>query len=569
MDRRIAVFIDFENIARSVRERNPDERVDLRAILRALIETPGGDTLAVAPGAPRAVLKRAYGDWRQFGDYRSDLLQNGVEPVQVFASRSKNGSDIRIAIDAMEVACKMPEITDVALITGDSDFLSLVNRLRENGKLVTGMGVERNTSLYLVQSCDRFIFYDDIVEAKALEEDPTTDDPRGLVLEAVRRLSSRQGQPGLPPPGTPLKAAVVKGLMRRLNPSWSEELLGFATFQEFLQSQSDAVLVGRPANAPDLFVAERGTVAEERLARALEGEWTELAPAPLAEEVPIETALTTALRWPHPDEPQTAPVKGAVLKARLRALRPSFREADYGCGTFLEFLFSHPQLVCVFRPGRVGDVLVAEVASPAAQSSAARLAGQQEALPGTATSGSISEAASLYLRLLRRRRIRHVPAGERRRIVEVLYHALDEMTAGGEILSLKEAKDRAHQWFEQNEPSVSWDTINNVVYHLFWTFCFSFSPASENLPLWDRPVRWSEGIQSPADALRRCDRGLIHMIWQELPGHVRLDPIALSEVLGDGDETTRAYFEELVAGLSAAGRPGADREAMVGGAAID
>src|ERR671931_471135 len=118
MERRIAVFIDFENIARSVRERSPDERVDLRAILRSLTESPNGDSLGGGTGAPRAVLKRAYGDWRQFGDYRSDLLQNGVEPVQVFASRSKNGSDIRIAIDAMEVACKMPDITDVALITG-------------------------------------------------------------------------------------------------------------------------------------------------------------------------------------------------------------------------------------------------------------------------------------------------------------------------------------------------------------------------------------------------------------------------------------------------------------------
>src|SRR5687767_1735544 len=104
MDRRIAVFIDFENIARSVRERSPDERVDLRAVLRALIDTPSGDALAGGANSQRVVLKRAYGDWRQFGDYRSDLLQNGVEPVQVFASRSnKNGSDIRIAIDAMEV----------------------------------------------------------------------------------------------------------------------------------------------------------------------------------------------------------------------------------------------------------------------------------------------------------------------------------------------------------------------------------------------------------------------------------------------------------------------------------
>ena len=136
---RLALFVDFENIARGVRQRHLEERVDLRAILGELEEKG------------RILVKRAYADWGYFKDYRSDLLQQGIEPVQVFAAARdregwKNGADIRIAIDAIETAFRAPDITDFVLVTGDSDFLSLVNRLRENGKTVWGVGLKSSSS---------------------------------------------------------------------------------------------------------------------------------------------------------------------------------------------------------------------------------------------------------------------------------------------------------------------------------------------------------------------------------------------------------------------------------------
>src|SRR5438045_2853392 len=135
----LALFIDFENIARGLRQRHLEERVDLRAILGELEEKG------------RILVKRAYADWSYYKDYRSDLLQQGIEPVQVFAASRdrevwKNGADIRIAIDAIEAVYRSPDITDIVLVTGDSDFLSVVNRLRENGKTVWGVGLKASTS---------------------------------------------------------------------------------------------------------------------------------------------------------------------------------------------------------------------------------------------------------------------------------------------------------------------------------------------------------------------------------------------------------------------------------------
>src|SRR5688500_9524334 len=144
-DCKLALSIDFENIARGVRQRHLEERVDLQATLGEL-EQKG-----------RILLKRAYADGGYYKDYRSDLLQNGIDPVQVFAASRegwKNGADIRIAIEAVEAVFRFPEITDFVLVSGDSDFLSLVTRLREHGKTVWGVGLKASSSQYLVKSCD-------------------------------------------------------------------------------------------------------------------------------------------------------------------------------------------------------------------------------------------------------------------------------------------------------------------------------------------------------------------------------------------------------------------------------
>jgi hypothetical protein len=120
--------------------------------------------------------------------------------------------------------------------------------------------------------------------------------------------------------------------------------------------------------------------------------------------------------------------------------------------------------------------------------------------------------------------------------------------AGEEGITLKEAKDRLHEWYEANEPSVPWDHVNNVVYHLFWTYCFEFGEAEQDVPLWDRPTRWNGTDGCAEEITRRCDTGLVRMI-SEVVGTV--DPQVVLEVLGDRDGGRLSYFEEVCAEVNA------------------
>lgn len=463
MEKKLALFVDFENIARGIRQHHLEERVDLRAILGELEERG------------RILVKRAYADWGYFKDYRSDLLQQGIEPVQVFAAARdregwKNGADIRIAIDAIETAFRSPDITDFVIVSGDSDFLSLVNRLRENGKTVWGVGLRSSSSQYLVKSCDQYLFYEEIAEWLP-ETHPETNghgrrDSRSLLLATVRRMSDRQGLPGMPPPGTPLKAMAVKAAMRRLDPAWDEQFEGHGSFVEFMQAHSDAVRCGCPPGSSEHFVAERGTVAEANLARMLE-------PPPAA-------------------EPETTPVR-----------------------TDAEPTLAEPE------------------GSPAPVSPPVN------GFHGVANGSPPQSAGQRYMAALRIGRIRYVPMEQRYRIIHSLCRIFEEARARGEGLTLKEAKDRLHEWYEENEPSVAWDHVNNVVYHLFWTYCFEFGEADQDVPLWDRPTTWNGGMDCAEEIIRKCDTGLVRMI-SDVVGVV--DPHVVLEVLGDQDAGRLDYF---------------------------
>jgi uncharacterized protein (TIGR00288 family) len=544
MERKLALFIDFENVARGVRQRHLEERVDLRSILSELEERG------------RILVKRAYADWGYYKDYRSDLLQQGIEPVQVFAAARdregwKNGADIRIAIDAIETAFRAPEITDFVLVSGDSDFLSLVNRLRENGKTVWGVGLRSSSSQYLVKSCDHYFFYEEIAEWLAPDpangESAPRRDSRTLLLTTLRRMADRQGLPGMPPPGTPLKAAAVKAAMRRLDPTWDEQFEGFASFVEFLQAHQDAIVTGRPGDATDYFIAERGAIAEQNLHRMMEAAQAAAQAAERAEPVAREevaAVIRRALRvlgspGGSLEMPQRIAVRGTQLKAQLRQEVPGFDEHAYGYTSFLDFLLSMKDEFRVARPELRGDILVTERESPAEGS----LIHLPEATPGPTNGGSWTQSpAQRYMAALRIRRIRHVPMEDRYSVIRTLCRIFDEARDAGEAISLKEAKDRLHHWFEENEPAVPWDSVNNVVYHLFWTYCFEFGEEPDDAPLWDRPTHWSGGMSKPEEVIRRCDTGLVRMI-SEVVGTV--DPQVTAEVLGDQDTTRVTYFAEV------------------------
>lgn len=230
---RVAVFVDFENVKRSVDDFLENDRVDFKLILDEIVRMTQG----------RILLKRAYADWSVFKDYRSELLDNAIEPIQTFplTQKGKNGADIRMAVDVVEFVLRQSEITHVAVVSGDSDFTPLVMKLRELGLCVLGVGVRSNTANYLVKACDRFVFYDDLREA------PTAD-PVGLLTRALAAMGNR-----------PLPGSALKIQMRRLDPLFDETRLGYGSFLEFLRAHLDIVDVHKP-QVGDVTVAPQGTL---------------------------------------------------------------------------------------------------------------------------------------------------------------------------------------------------------------------------------------------------------------------------------------------------------------------
>src|SRR5215510_763564 len=175
---KIAVFIDFENISLSAS--NHFGEFDLGLLLKA-IRQPG-----------RITLKRAYGDWSRLIKYRDALRENAVELVQLYSYNvqqgGKNRADIRLVIDVMESLFTLDYIDTVVIVSGDSDFSSLMSKAREYGKYTIGVGVQASTSDLLIKACDEFIFYDKLVE-EAYEQIKA---PRSLsVSESV--IEAQQG----------------------------------------------------------------------------------------------------------------------------------------------------------------------------------------------------------------------------------------------------------------------------------------------------------------------------------------------------------------------------------------
>jgi len=179
-NQKIAVFIDFENISLSAA--NHFGEFDLGLLLKA-IQRRG-----------RITLRRAYGDWSRLIKYRDALRENAVELVQLYSYNvqqgGKNRADIRLVIDVMESLFMLDYIDAVVIVSGDSDFSSLMSKAREYGKYTIGVGVQASTSDLLIKSCDEFIFYDKLVE-EAYEQIKA---PRSLtVSESV--IEAQQGAP--------------------------------------------------------------------------------------------------------------------------------------------------------------------------------------------------------------------------------------------------------------------------------------------------------------------------------------------------------------------------------------
>lgn len=271
---RVAVYLDFDNIVISrydqIHGRNSFQKDKAKGLeqhserlARATVDV--GAILDFASSFGTLVLTRAYADWSADinAGYRGQLVARAVDLVQLFpaAAYSKNGADIRLAVDAVEDMFRLPDLTHVVIVAGDSDYIPLAQRCKRLGRYVVGIGVAGASSRALAAACEEFVVYDALPGVPALDREPApaeADPPKRRggrtktaqpeepeppdAQDAATALLTRALQIGLEKDDVDwLHNSAVKAQMRRMDPSFSERSLGFRSFSDFLRSRSDVV----------------------------------------------------------------------------------------------------------------------------------------------------------------------------------------------------------------------------------------------------------------------------------------------------------------------------------------
>ncbi|MDQ6738656.1 MAG: NYN domain-containing protein [Gemmatimonadota bacterium] len=209
-----ALLIDFDNVTMGIRS-------DLNAELRSLLSSD------IVKG--KVSVQRAYADWRRYPQYIVPLSESSIDLIfaPAYGSSKKNATDIRLAIDALELIFTRPEIGTFILLSGDSDFSSLVIKLKEYGKYVIGVGIRESSSDLLVQNCDEYYSYNALAGLiNTREEDVTKWDPWQLAGEAIQRMKRN---------GDVMRADRLKQVMQQIDSSFDEKNLGMSKFTRFVQ----------------------------------------------------------------------------------------------------------------------------------------------------------------------------------------------------------------------------------------------------------------------------------------------------------------------------------------------
>ena len=215
----LAVLVDIENMARPG-ARNRGE-FDIHLVMNRLAEKG------------RVVVKRAYADWSRYRDARQELMNAGLELIEMPSARegAKNRADIKMAVDAMEIAYSRQHVDNFVIVSGDSDFTPLVGKLRELNKRVIGVGRDASSaSPLLIANCDEFFFYDSLAN-KAMPRSSSVSGVRPDALALLRETLMARGREGDEHP----QASAVKDSMRRRDPAFDEGEIGFSTFSKFLE----------------------------------------------------------------------------------------------------------------------------------------------------------------------------------------------------------------------------------------------------------------------------------------------------------------------------------------------
>jgi len=261
-----ALLIDFDNVTMGIRS-------DLGKELRSLLSSE------IIKG--KVAVQRAYADWRRYPQYIVPLSEASIDLIfaPAYGSSKKNATDIRLAIDALELVFTRPEIGTFILLSGDSDFSSLVIKLKEYGKYVIGVGIRESSSDLLVQNCDEYYSYNALAGlVKASEEETTRKyDPWELVTEAVQRMKRNNDV---------MRSDRLKQVMQEIDSTFDEKNLGISKFSRFCQE-----------------AAQRGLLTVTKLENGqLEVDLPSAAPA-AAEPIPARAVVVEQLEaLPQPEE---------------------------------------------------------------------------------------------------------------------------------------------------------------------------------------------------------------------------------------------------------------------------
>jgi uncharacterized LabA/DUF88 family protein len=238
-DRNLALFCDFENIALGVRDEK-QAKFDINWVLERLL----------VKGS--IVVKKAYCDWGRYKEFKATMHEAAFELIDIPHVRQsgKNSADIRMVVDALDLCYTKSHVNTFVVISGDSDFSPLVSKLRENAKIVIGVGVKNSTSDLLISNCDEFIFYDDIVreqtqksskqarpakdrsaKRKVSKAKPRDKKQEGidLALEVASALDAERGDQDK------LWGSMVKQALKRVKPGFNEGYYGFESFSKLLE----------------------------------------------------------------------------------------------------------------------------------------------------------------------------------------------------------------------------------------------------------------------------------------------------------------------------------------------
>ncbi|GAB7039438.1 MULTISPECIES: NYN domain-containing protein [Catenuloplanes] len=336
-EERIALFLDYENLAIGAREHLGGLPFALKPVADALAERG------------RVVVRKAYADWSYFDDDRRMLTRSHVElidiPQRMGASR-KNAADIKMVVDALELAFERPYISTFVLCTGDSDFTPLVHKLRELNKRVIGVGVQKSTSALLPPACDEFLYYDRLegvevpparprrsrpatapvappepevaapepVEVVVAVEPAADAEPSARDADALAALVA-QSVTGLQQSSNgAVTASTLKRTLLRKDPTFSEADYGFRAFGELLRHLREQNVIelsdGSAKGDPEVSLPEHG------------------------DREAAFGVLRTVVQ-------ELAAGNGAValsgLKNRVRKVAPGFSEKKLGYRSFLQF----------------------------------------------------------------------------------------------------------------------------------------------------------------------------------------------------------------------------------------